>query len=1308
MSSLFDWINKTSPTQQALIRWLVLPLLFLMLITSLAGTWVYFTESGLKWSLRQLESFIPAQLTLNSPSGSLSSNVRFESVSWQQQNIGVEAKQLTLKCRWLALLSKEVVCTENRVKQLAISMNESETSSSTEKSNFTDYLSQPLAELISPRFFSELKLPVNITLNTLDIALIKIETINSDTSNELKQAKPSTQNSSKQPPTSISNFSLSGFKLKQLEPDESSLNALKLSFSKMLLTFKRHQLSSQFNISSEGNWPYQLKFAVVGDKVNSTMDSQGELFASSNYNLKTQRPVNSAQNGQWNWNKHLFINSAAKIEPQKLTFIEKLSNINSAEIKLNLSWPQTNLNYQSNFDWLGFQGLNLNGVITTSDIINWRVSSEVTASLQGEIKPSQWLSLKQKAAKITDEELVSAQSLVTKLEQAKPDDNAITTSKKISKQPLPINLKLFAEIAQSNLNIRTENFSFAELSGSFDLTGKLVEFSLPNYSIDAKVMADHFNFADHYFSGVNAALALKSHNNRISIDSKGVIAEFQNKSISSNNLKWNFKLAEKWIGQLNLKNIAIDELNLRDINFKLNGNQQQHSINGSLTPVDYQPISFNLKGKLNTDRVSSKSSWNIGRLTAKTELSQINLDELPTQPKQKDQSFNFEATNLFLTADKQTVEKLCLQDFGKACLKASIDKNNWSAQLELDKFKLRPLTRLPILQSLSGLTGELNGKLQAAGNLQTTFNSGKLNTLIIDVTSPELAYAKSQAQINLAEFSISNTNPNGTSILSEWKQLTGRYSTPQWITEIAAKNGQAKLELHQTGESSFSASQQSAQWILPFTGGEESEQDKVTITKKSLLINNININGRITASQLVGDLKVALAEDDYIQASNQISWPITNDSKIDSTIQLKISQLDWLKQWQSRIDQLAGNWTHQLEITGTPSKPKINGKGEISLSKLEMEELGIDIKDSSITLLSDDYTTNLSGLLKNNQGELKIDGSATISPELTASLNLNGEKITLIDSKEYKMVVSPKLNASIRKSHLDITGDIDINEAKISISQLPAKTVRVSEDEVIVNKKRTNEEPFTYDIRVNVNAKNNVKVKGFGLTSEVLGKLSANAQTGKNLDINGQLYLENGQFEAYKQVLTIEQGQLLFLGNPENPGIQFKASRKIEESVVGVIASGSLAKPNLRLYSEPAMADEEILALLLTRRSLDSLTQQEGNALANAAISLGVSEANRLAAKIADTLGIKNINITTKTKADSTRVDIGTQVNDRLSVGFGTNIDSTNQLNSGWIIEYRLSPNISFEAISGEEVSANITYKKQFDDKKGNKDQNKD
>ena len=351
------------------------------------------------------------------------------------------------------------------------------------------------------------------------------------------------------------------------------------------------------------------------------------------------------------------------------------------------------------------------------------------------------------------------------------------------------------------------------------------------------------------------------------------------------------------------------------------------------------------------------------------------------------------------------------------------------------------------------------------------------------------------------------------------------------------------------------------------------------------------------------------------------------------------------------------------------------------------------------------------GELQNPQGSLTIAGDAKLSAPMKANLSIEGQQVTLVNNNENKLIVSPQLSAKYLNNHLSVTGNLVVDQADIKVASLPKPAISVSEDQIIIDEKEqiTKDSPFDYDISLTLSAGDNVKVSGFGLSSEIQGKLSSTLKTGQALTLNGRLDLKDGKFEAYKQTLTIEQGQLLFLGTAANPSIQFRAIRMVDDIKVGIIADGTIQKPRLTLFSEPTMAEENVLSLLITGRNLDSLSQQEGNALTSAAISLGVDSANKLVQKIGDKLGLKDIAFTSKsgTNGNGTRVDIAAKINDRLNVGYGTNIDADNGVQAGWSIEYKLSPNISFEAISGEEISANINYKKQFSstkDKSAQKD----
>jgi translocation and assembly module TamB len=59
----------------------------------------------------------------------------------------------------------------------------------------------------------------------------------------------------------------------------------------------------------------------------------------------------------------------------------------------------------------------------------------------------------------------------------------------------------------------------------------------------------------------------------------------------------------------------------------------------------------------------------------------------------------------------------------------------------------------------------------------------------------------------------------------------------------------------------------------------------------------------------------------------------------------------------------------------------------------------------------------------------------------------------------------------------------------------------------------------------------------------------------------------------------------LFLITSENPSIQYRAVPIVDDIKVGIIADGTIHNTRFTLFSEPKMADENVLSLLITDRN---------------------------------------------------------------------------------------------------------------------------
>src|SRR5690606_31855121 len=125
-----------------------------------------------------------------------------------------------------------------------------------------------------------------------------------------------------------------------------------------------------------------------------------------------------------------------------------------------------------------------------------------------------------------------------------------------------------------------------------------------------------------------------------------------------------------------------------------------------------------------------------------------------------------------------------------------------------------------------------------------------------------------------------------------------------------------------------------------------------------------------------------------------------------------------------------------------------------------------------------------------------------------------------------------------------------------------------------------------------------IHFKGFGLTTELAGRVRIITEEKEEPKAQGKLQLVNGKYRTWNKVLDIQYGQVLFNGGPiSNPALDIRAKRDIlpasvslnsldtpEKVTVGVALSGTLKDKKLKMFSNPAMPESDIISYLVLGR----------------------------------------------------------------------------------------------------------------------------
>ena len=1313
------------------IKWSSITSTVLLIVCTALLTWLYATNSGLKWLVSQVNQADIAGVSIGKVEGSLMSGVHLAELTWQQAEQSVQAKNIHISCQWLDLIDRQLTCQLIELASVQYTTQATSTNINTNTETIFENL-PPLPEL-------DLAFTINIKKISVNQVVIRE-----------KKAQPAQQLNSQQD----SSYQALA-EVEQVILTKLALKNNKVSVAELKLNYLNHHIKAAGFVQATKKWPHELDLKITGPQLNLTAASKGTIKAQAKFTTAVSAPYQINLSNNWHWQQGLYLSNGLITAPKQDVMLEQtLYQLDKTNIAYQLTWPSLFVNAELTANSALFNQLQLQMKTEVEKIYLWRAASTLELLLTSQLdiaEVNQWAQAK-----------TAGQVPATR--QAKPH--------KLPEQTniyWPAVAQVNIDLVNDKVNVSSNNLKLGDLSGKVNANVQLAE-QLTDFPAmlahDVKVQASLqgqlsqgiASLDDINVEGLISELTItKNHHTdeQWQIKSQGQVKQLKLLNIAQLNthkLAWHIDFSKIWQSNIKADNVTFTHsaqtFNLSSPSFTISGSPQKHEISLMATTSQLLNLAEENENKahlqvtgelVNFDTLinglashnSSVTKQANDKNTFAQTLDKVSwqLTKLKAQLPLKGQVYKITANNLHLNTLEQQADALCIgtefthqqiQQNGDFCASGYHKQGNWQTELLFNQWAISPV----LAQAKSWLNQEslpddiqavFNGKIDLAGSGQ------QITKIDGDLTSADFMVKFKETEIRakdlvLASHLVNNAQHSSNELTQTtlaWQSIDGKLVMPDWRSVLNIPKGKFNIAMNNTFNTDdfvmeLALEQPNIRWTLPHSNIEQvqtNENKNADITEPvTLTIEQLNLTSRLDKNRISNRLTMQLPKDDVINAEFTSDWPMLATAKINGAISLSLQEFDWLKQWQSQIDKIDLRLQQNFVVSGLLNQPLIDGEGELAIKHFVMEEIGIDIRDSKINLTSAQDNINLVGELNNLQGQLAVAGNVKISNPIQANLAIDGHQVTLINSKDNNVIASPKLTANYQNNHLNVNGKVIIDQANIKITSLPKQAVSVSEDQQIIGESQVESSALSYNIDLTVEAGEKVKISGFGVQSDIQGKLNSSLQSGEPVKVNGRLDLKNGKFEAYKQVLTIEQGQLLFLGSAENPGIQFKAVRTIDEVKVGIIADGTVNAPRLMLFSEPTMADENILSLLITGRNIDSLSKNEGNALSSAAIGLGVEGANKLAQKIGATLGINNLEVTSKSINDGTRIDLAAKVNDRLNVGYGTIIDSENQVQAGWIIEYKLSPNISFEAISGDEISANINYKKQFSATKENKE----
>jgi translocation and assembly module TamB len=356
-----------------------------------------------------------------------------------------------------------------------------------------------------------------------------------------------------------------------------------------------------------------------------------------------------------------------------------------------------------------------------------------------------------------------------------------------------------------------------------------------------------------------------------------------------------------------------------------------------------------------------------------------------------------------------------------------------------------------------------------------------------------------------------------------------------------------------------------------------------------------------------------------------------------------------------------------------------------------MPSLGLQPDDIQLlaTLVAGNLSFTATG--RSGEGRFETEGRFDLTADgVDGRATLTGEELLLANLADARVTASPNLELDYSGRDITIGGDVVIPSARIT-ELGGATSITASPDEALVGADVVAETAgVRVSSRVRVSVGPDVQIQAAGLRGSIEGSILTVIQPEILPWGRGELRVVDGTFSAFGQRLEIQTGRLIYTGGPlENPGLEIRAVRRVDQVTAGALVRGTLQQPEISVYSDPPMPRAEALSYLTLGRSLNELQSSEQGAVNQAANSLALSGGSLIAEDLGRRLGFDEVTLAAGDGGEGASLVISRYLGGGVYLGYGVGLfDTVNTLR----LRFQINRRLSLEAISGYEQAADLFH----------------
>ena len=410
---------------------------------------------------------------------------------------------------------------------------------------------------------------------------------------------------------------------------------------------------------------------------------------------------------------------------------------------------------------------------------------------------------------------------------------------------------------------------------------------------------------------------------------------------------------------------------------------------------------------------------------------------------------------------------------------------------------------------------------------------------------------------------------------------------------------------------------------------------------------------------------------------------------------------------------LEGNITMAGGLGGTLDKPQFYGDVKLANGRVAILDLPVNLNKVNANAKIRGTQAVIDGKFNSGTGTGTLTGTVDWQQKLQAKLSIIGKRLVLTQPPLLVAEVNPDIDIIVRPGdrYVNITGAVSVPSATIRPPEASEDIITQSEDVVVLDRRLIGNidevlaisKPWSINADIGIDLGNDINFRGFGAVIPLAGAINITQNGTGIMRAKGVVQVSRRtNINAFGQNLELNYGQVRFNGDVMKPSLSIEAVKNISGKTVGVRVKGNTESPNIIVFNNAGLTQQQAMNALITGRiNNQSATQiseqgfksQVTNNLAAAGLSFGLSGTRNLTNQIGQAFGFQSLTVDASGSSEDTNVNVTGYVTPDLYIRYGVGVfNAQNSLS----IRYQLTRRIYVEATSAAENAVDVVYSWQF------------